>query len=95
LILTQVNDGRLGASRDLRRVRSYLGDGLLLPRKYGVTYLLQLGDPLSNRVDMALDPVQVKGMALPAISRAPGERTQCLCVQPEPGSFLLDLEEER
>src|SRR4029077_1632528 len=67
LIFVQVNDSRLGTSRHLRRVRGYLCDGLLLPGKYGVTYLLQLSSPFSYDVDVVFDPVQIKSMALPAI----------------------------
>ena len=81
LIFVQINDGRLGASRHLRRVRGHLGDRLLLPRKYSVTYLLQLRGAFSHRVDVALDVVQVKGMALPAILGAPGEGPQGVCVR--------------
>src|ERR1700730_14566267 len=81
LILTQVQDGRLRASRYLRRVRSYLADRLLLPGKDGVTYLPQLGSPFSYCVDVALNPLQVKSMALPAILRVPRKGSEGVCMR--------------
>ena len=95
LVFVQENDSGLSTSRHLRCIRSHLGDGSLLPGKHGVTYLLQLGGPFSHSIDMVFDSFQVNGMALPAMLGAPGERTQCLCLEPEPRSFLLDLGEER
>lgn len=65
LILTKVNDGRLGAGRQLLRVSSHLADGLSLPGMHGVAYLLQLGGAFSHCIGMALDSVQIEGMAFP------------------------------
>ena len=95
LILTEVNDGRACASRDLRRVSSHVGDGLLLPGKYGIAYPLQLGSAFPHRVDVALDSVQVVSMALPVELGVPGKGPQCLRMERESRGFLLDLCEER
>ena len=79
-IFVQVNDGGLSTRGDLCRVRGHLGDCLLLPGEYGITYLLQLIGPLSHGVDVVFDPVQVVGMALPALLGAPGEGPQGVCM---------------
>jgi hypothetical protein len=95
LILTEVNDGRLCAIRDLRRVSSHLSDGLLLPGKCGVSYPLQLGCAFSHSVDVGLDSVQVVRMALLTDLGIPGEGSQSICMEPELRSFLLDFGKER